>query len=98
MQYLLIVQAADRALLLLPQLKEYCTAAKMKKVTCPSKSVLLKATPDPLLTAKFEFFSDYFKDNGAFSAKVPDRRTNASFCCTGLGSAGEEPVAEVSET
>lgn len=52
-------EAAERALLVLPNIIAYCDAAKLKKVTEPSNAsfrVVQKAVQDPLITAKLHFF------------------------------------------
>lgn len=53
------IKAAERAILLMPQIVEYCTAARSKKVTCPTNqsfTVIQKAIQDPLITAQLQFF------------------------------------------
>ena len=53
------IKTAERAVQIMPNLKEYCSAAQLKKVTCPmnhSFSVVQKGVKDPLMIAKLEFF------------------------------------------
>ncbi|XP_061661395.1 uncharacterized protein LOC133492765 [Syngnathoides biaculeatus] len=50
---------AERAITLMPHVRDYCEAATTKKVTCPTNSSLTavqKAAQDPIFVAKLHFF------------------------------------------